>query len=707
MTERKYLIMDDTSPCLFWTQDVGPYTTELSHLYCELHTVINAEEAPIVVRRHLLNLPNYTNAVLPRLRYRAYLLVLLDLLRQDWRYECRQGRIYLTPPSWIENVRGSEAIQAQKATIRASLNYERQAQLKKPSVQAFIRRMERQRLFKGQTVSIFSLYADGEQLANDLKAVQSLPTESARTEAVCKVIQPYLQQVTPDGRCEYTGFLLNDIWRYVRHTWSIPYNPTPGRNMFYLIRDASRPFHPIIGIAALGSSLVQLTARDNVIGWTLQSAIERIKGTRFAIEDAKKIIHMLRSTLQSSLEDVATTDLDLHDDELTNPTEDVVFRLKALAKESREMRISLLQQRRNLIHLNTSEKNGIFPFPDGWENTKENIALIEQKINYYLFKAKRAESLSGLLDAKIILNSCPFDLESVEGLRALIRDQKGRQALQTLIRENKKSKVGINIMDIIVCGAVPPYNFILGGKLVAMLMVSPQVIYDYEQKYKHYTSDIASQMKNGSVYRDPKLVFLGTTSLYHSGSSQYNRISIPVPSSGVQLRYENYGKTLGFGSVHYSEDTINALKDLQEYKRDARLINNRFGEGVNPKLRRVRAGLAEIGLENSEHFLNHRSKRIVYGIPLGKSAYEFLRGETEDPEYLFDLSSIEAIRRGTKYISEFWAKRWLLMRINYQQTLHNVASLDKADIALSANFDVRPATTTDLQQHVLFGGATL
>ncbi len=173
------------------------------------------------------------------------------------------------------------------------------------------------------------------------------------------------------------------------------------------------------------------------------------------------------------------------------------------------------------------------------------------------------------------------------------------------------------------------------------------------------------------------------------------------------MRYENYGKTLGFGSVHYSEETIEALKELQEHKKDARLINNRFGEGVNPKLRRIRTGLAHIGLEKSDHFLNHRSKRIIYGIRLGKASYEFLRGETEYPEYFFDLNSIEAIEKGTQYISEFWLKRWLLMRINNQQAVHNVASFNKTDIALSANFDDRSAITEDLQQYVLFGGATL
>lgn len=697
--------MEDTSSCLFWPRDIGPYLVELSHLYCKLKNAVSAAEAPTTVRYHLLGLPTYANAAVPRLRYRAYLLVLIDLLRQDWQYMCHQGRIYLLPPSWIESVRGSEAVQTQKAAIRASLSYERQAQLKKPSVQAFIRKMERTHIFKGQSVSIFSLFANGEELANDLTAVLNISQEKLRSEAICGVIQPYLQQVIPDVRCEYTGFLLNDIWRYIRYTWSIPYNATPGRNMFYLVRDAARSFHPIIGIAGLGSSLVQLTARDNVIGWTLSSMLNRINSLQFTANDAQKIVYMLRSTLQASLADISTEDLDISDTDLINPQEEVLIRLKAVAQDAREKRIALLQKHKSFNNQDATNKVSLFP--DQLENTAENIHYNEQQTTYNLFKAKRSESLFWLLRAKAALDNNSSDIESVEGLRTFISNQSGKQVLQTLIRENKKRKVGINMMDIIVCGAIPPYNFMLGGKLVAMLMASPQVIYDYEQKYKHHISDIASKMKNDVVYKEPKLVFLGTTSLYHSGSSQYNRISIPLADGQNQLKYENYGKTLGFGSVHYSEETVEALKELQEYKNDARLINNRFGEGVNPKLRRIRAGLANIGLEKSDHFLNHRSKRIIYGICLGKSTYEFLRGEAENPEYFFDISSTEAIEEGTRHICEHWANRWLLMRINNQQAIQNVKLFDKTDIALSNSPIDSVEITEGLQQYVLFGGTTL
>ena len=95
-------------------------------------------------------------------------------------------------------------------------------------------------------------------------------------------------------------------------------------------------------------------------------------------------------------------------------------------------------------------------------------------------------------------------------------------------------------------------------------------------------------------------------------------------------------------------------------------------------------------------FFIERDELDIYNIPITKIINEFLEyihsqesfhSRTES-EY-----SIEAIEKGTRYISEFWAKRWLLMRINNQQAIHNVASFNKADFALSANFDNRPEIT--------------
>src|SRR5262249_43428639 len=49
-----------------------------------------------------------------------------------------------------------------------------------------------------------------------------------------------------------------------------------GRSMPILIRDAAAPNHPVIGIAALGSSMAQQQLRDRWIGWDPEVFLNRI-----------------------------------------------------------------------------------------------------------------------------------------------------------------------------------------------------------------------------------------------------------------------------------------------------------------------------------------------------------------------------------------------------------------------------------------------
>jgi hypothetical protein len=46
-----------------------------------------------------------------------------------------------------------------------------------------------------------------------------------------------------------------------------------------------------------------------------------------------------------------------------------------------------------------------------------------------------------------------------------------------------RAKRLVNIMDAYVLGAVPPYNFLLGGKLVASLIRTKEVRDDFAKKY--------------------------------------------------------------------------------------------------------------------------------------------------------------------------------------------------------------------------------
>ena len=176
----------------------------------------------------------------------------------------------------------------------------------------------------------------------------------------------------------------------------------------------------------------------------------------------------------------------------------------------------------------------------------------------------------------------------------MLADAAGRRAVEIVLRQVKAARIGINLLEITICGAVAPYNAVLGGKLVAMLLTSPEVVVEYERRYKNACSVIASSTAGFAVKRRPNLVLLGTTSLYGVGSAMYNRVSIPAGEvggrAGETVQYKELGKSVGFGSIQFSPATINEIEAIIEGQAGGRQINHIFGEGVSPRLRKTALG---------------------------------------------------------------------------------------------------------------------
>jgi hypothetical protein len=96
-----------------------------------------------------------------------------------------------------------------------------------------------------------------------------------------------------------------------------------------------------------------------------------------------------------------------------------------------------------------------------------------------------------------------------------------------------------HVMDAYVLGAVPPYSYLLGGKLVALLTASDEVRETFRQRYARQVSVIRR------VAREPHLVLLTTTSAL-GRSSLYNRLKV----DGREI-FINLGFTKGWGHFHW------------------------------------------------------------------------------------------------------------------------------------------------------------
>src|SRR5438105_2988323 len=171
----------------------------------------------------------------------------------------------------------------------------------------------------------------------------------------------------------------------------------------------------------------------------------------------------------------------------------------------------------------------------------------------------------------------------------------------------------VHVMDAYVVGAVPPYAQLIGGKMVAALMSSQEVLRAYEKKYLGSISVIERHKHRA------RLVLLTTTSAL-GRSSIYNRLVLP---NGP--RFTRLGVTKGFGHFHLSGHLFELMRRYLKQRGHPYASGNRFGMGPNWKLRVSRAALEAAGFDSSE-VLRHGIEREVYGVPLARNWKEILQG---------------------------------------------------------------------------------
>ncbi len=653
------LIIEDFQPKL-----CKEYNTKFQDLIMRIKDAFPTKRAEII-RKEIEIYENNSNN-LEGLKYIAVLNVLIDLHQQGWTFNFSKSGLSLKIDNFYNN---------DKNHVRYRLSTERNAQFKINSVKQFIQYMERPKNYNGQVISIRNLIGNTDVLIRRIQA----------NERIC---EPYIQIVT-SRRDKFTGYNLNDIWRYFRYTWVIPYKSVPGRNLFYLVRDALQPYHPVIGIFALGNCVLNLKVRDDDIGWTIEAIKQNLsrktdctfckqvlsksdgKVVKVKINHATesepeyedriaeysdKMFPLLVQNINNAINDIYVKDLNYHK-QTKYPKQKTIEELLNLSSELAKKTIN-------------NKNNEINP---NWED--------EAKTN--LFKRKRSLELAKLLTAKNIFNLTKGD-KNLDKIKNLLSTEKGRRAVNTALISNRKNKIGSNMMEIIVCGSIPPYNELLGGKLISILSCSPVVISDYTKRYQKQISEIASRMKGKKVIRDSRLVFLGTTSLYSRGSSQYNRIKVPLENNTF-LTFKKMGITEGYGTVYFSNKTTQLFSKILELEDGGKRINNLFGEGTSPRLRTISRGLILLGF-NAESFLNHYSPRIVYSIYLAKNARDFLIGLDNEPDFGFDINDHDQINKHTKQLIDYWYERWLLKRLKTVNIVERLAAFDMEDIILSNYF---------------------
>ena len=602
-------------------------------------------------------------------KYEACVRLLVDLAKLRWRIVQDGFGIELSTPA-THSFKFPE-ISSYKEIVRQELKSQIHLQFESKTVRDFIRRMEMPTP-TGKKQPVTELIADGRELNSRLLEAREICDEDRRK--LCKAaIQPYLQLVETGSTDSFTGLKLSDIWRYFRYTWAIPATSIPGRNLFYLVRDAAHPKHAVMGITALSNAPLSLRARDDLIGWTATATQEKVK--RFSrlpenecISELTYLFNMLEANLEQGISSIAHSGL-LQVEEADNPTEAVIQRLRRRAAEFANRRENILRDSELPLTINELED-----IKYGDPDVSNAVLALETKIykndrmnaaRRALIVKKRAAELARLLQAKATFIKYRARLLIPSEAAKAYEIKEVSTAVNASWISAKNARAGTSMLEITVCGAIRPYNYLLGGKLSALLMLSPEVADDYTRRYGNATSIISSMMKNEPIVKDSRLVFLGTTSLYLHGSSQYNRLRLPagiISSEQQEIRYAHMGETGGFGTVQFSADTVKAIEYVVTEEKGYRQVNSIFGEGRSPKLRKLRAGLDMLGFDPNM-LLQHHQPRLIYGAMLYSQACDFLQaGDNQMPDF---IQRPQDFRDATQRISDFWVERWLSKRLDH------------------------------------------
>lgn len=191
-----------------------------------------------------------------------------------------------------------------------------------------------------------------------------------------------------------------------------------------------------------------------------------------------------------------------------------------------------------------------------------------------------------------------------------------------------------NVYDAFVLGAVEPYSYLLGGKLIAACAVADETASALVTKYTGTETEIKK------VVKDPRPVLVTTTSAL-GRSSIYNRITF----DGRRL-FASIGYTGGFGHFHFGEELFD---HITEYLRLDGVDTRRFkyGQGPNWRIRTLRQGLEALGMRGD--LLRHGIEREVFIAPRAMGWRAYLRGESDYLRW-FDLD--------LGRLATHWRERW-------------------------------------------------
>ncbi len=207
----------------------------------------------------------------------------------------------------------------------------------------------------------------------------------------------------------------------------------------------------------------------------------------------------------------------------------------------------------------------------------------------------------------------------------------------------------VNVMDAYVLGSVPPYNMLLGGKLVACLIRTQEVSNAFRIKYGESRGIISGKKKNAQLS-------IVTTSSALGRSSVYNRLKL----DGDKY-FQSIGFSSGWGNFHIPDNLFNEMRQFLMQSNHSYFKNYEYGSGPNWKLRTIKAAVGQLGM--NPNLMKHGILREIFYCKFAANAENYLKGNVKRL-YRANLLSVDDV-------SSLALDRWIIPRAirrpNYEE----------------------------------------
>ena len=565
------------------------------------------------------------------LAIRAFAYVLADLVDQKWSFKCSSDGLNLSRSKKTDDL------------VRDQLHVRRDASLATPSVKSFLAMMESHKDCS-EKKSIRELIHDGTDLAKQIQAVLDENLE------ITDVIRPSLQLVTAGKKDKITGHYLTDVWRYCRLTWSLEYNPVPGRQMTFLIRNDAQKNKPIMAIGSLASPILQHGIRDDWIGWSYKGILSALAMGKFDYPD---IIELMIDAIETAISDLFIDDLNINQNIIDRPSFSDIYRLESICEREKIKRIEMLKS----------------DSADDYRRKVTPKTMTDQEIldraKTPLFRGKRAGRLAKLLKVKRFINKLQNSKNHYEATQMIFYTSEGKSALRFAVGEIRTVGTSSRVADLNVCGAIPPYNHLIGGKLAALSVFSEEMQKYYRLRYRDAESEIATFMAGRRITRPTNLEVITTTSLFGDKLGQYHGLKIKKARHQELVSdhsWERLGLTIGEGTFQFSNLTNSILREYLKDARGYRQVNNVFGEGTSPKMRNLRTAISSLGF-NADEIMKHQQQRLFLVAELNPDAKNRLMKR-----------HLKTATKRSKFrdISNAWIDQWVKNRITKEGILDRI-----------------------------------